>query len=77
MGEYNPMTGMEPCMDEQCLLFNTPPVGIFPLEPKSMEDSLLGKTEAGQTYKMGKGKFRKGNVKAAYDLLDREFPQVG
>ena len=43
---------------------------------KSMEDSLLGKTEAGQRYKLGKGKVSVGNVRAAYDLLKREFPQV-
>ena len=68
--------GTPPCPDEQCLLFDTPPVGVFPLEPRSMEDSLLGRTEAGKRYKLGKGKVSVGNVKAARDLLAREFPQV-
>ena len=67
---------MEPCREEACLLYDTPPVGVFDLEEKSMADSILGKTEAGQVYRLGKGKVTKGNVKAARDLLRREFPQA-
>ena len=64
------------CPDEKCLLFGTPSVGVFDLEAKTMADSLLGKTEAGQRYKLGKGKVSKGNVRAAFELLERELPQV-
>ena len=73
---YEHMAGMAPCCNPDCLLANTPPVGIFLLKARSMEDSILGKTEAGQTYKLGKGKVTKGNVKAAWALLEREHPQV-
>ena len=73
---YQPMEGMDPCQDPDCLLKDTPPVGIFPLEPKSMEDSLLGVTEAGQRYRLGKGTVSVGNVEAARNLLHREFPEV-
>ena len=67
---------MEPCTEEHCLLRDTPAVGIFPLPAKSMSESLLGKTERGQKYRLGRGKVTMGNVKAAFDLLEREFPQV-
>ena len=67
---------MEPCTEEHCLLRDTPPVGIFPLPSKSMGESLLGKTEQGQKYRLGRGKVTRGNVRAAFDLLEREFPQV-
>ena len=73
---YEHMAGMPPCRNPDCLLANTPPVGMFLLTPKSMEDSILGKTEAGQTYRLGKGKVTVGNVKAAWALLEREHPQV-
>ena len=67
---------MPPCRNPDCLLANTPPVGIFLLQSKTMENSILGKTEAGQRYKLGKGKVTVGNVKAARALLEREHPQV-
>ena len=67
---------MPTCQEEKCLLFNTPAVGIFPMEARLMQDSLLGRTENGTVFKMGNGKFTKGNVRAARDLLEREFPQV-
>ena len=70
------MPGMEPCMNEDCLLYSTPPVGFFNLPEKSMEDSLLGKTENGQQYKLGRGKVTRGKVAAAKKLLEREYPQV-
>ena len=64
------------CKNKRCLLVDTPRVGVFQLEPKSLEESLIGKGERGQTFKFGKGKVTKGNVKAARNLLSREFPQV-
>lgn len=68
---------METCQNPQCLLFGTPAVGVYDkMVPRSTEDSILGKTENGQTYRLGKGKVTKGNVLAARDLLKREFPQV-
>ena len=67
---------MSSCEDETCLLVGTPAVGVFDLAPRAMEDSLLGKAESGHVYKLGRGKFTKGNVAAAKDLLQREFPQV-
>ena len=73
---YAPLPGMPPCMDETCLLWFTPRVGFTDLAPKSMEESLLGVTEAGQEYKLGRGKVTKGNVAAAKKLLEREYPQV-
>ena len=60
-----------------CLLFDTPPVGVFELPARSMEDSLLGKVEAaGQTFKLGRARFTESAIKAAYKLLKREYPQV-
>ena len=66
----------ENCKNKKCLLVDTPRVGVFQLEPKSLEESLIGKGERGQTFKFGKGKVTKGNVNAARNLLSREFPQV-
>ena len=67
----------KPCQDQDCILFDTPPVGIFELEPKSMEESLLGKINSGEAnFKLGKGKVKKGSVDAAHNLVEREFPQV-
>ena len=71
----NPMP-KEHCKNKECLLVDTPRVGVFQLKPKSLEESLIGKGESGQTFKFGKGKVTKGNVKAARSLLSREFPQV-
>lgn len=66
----------ECCKQENCLLRDTPRVGVFPLDPKRLEDSLLGRCETGLKFKFGKGKVTQGNVKAARNLLTREFPQV-
>ena len=66
----------EYCKNKNCLLGDTPRVGVFPLKPKSLEDSLIGKGDQGQTFKFGKGKVTQGNVNAARNLLSREFPQV-
>ena len=74
--EYVPIWGLNPCQNVWCLLRGSPPVAVIPLYPKAMEFSLLGKTEAGATFKMGKAKVTKGNVTAARELLRREFPQV-
>ena len=64
------------CWRRDCLLFDTPRVGVFHLRPKSLQESLIGKGEGGQRFKFGKGKVTKGNVNAARTLLSREFPQV-
>ena len=64
------------CKTQACLLLNTPRVGVFDLVPRSMKDSLLGKTEEGKSFKFGSGRVTQGNTKAARDLLNREFPQV-
>ena len=74
--EYSPRMGLRPCQNVWCLLRGSPPVAVIPLVAKSMKESLLGKTEGGATFKMGKAKFTKGNVAAARELLRREFPQV-
>ena len=71
----NPMP-KEHCKNKECLLVDTPRVGVFQLDPKSLDESLIGRGEKGQTFKFGKGKVTKGNVKAARNLLSREFPQV-
>ena len=65
-----------PCQNNGCLLANTPPVGIFELDPRSMEDSLLGKVKQGRTFDMGRAKLKSGNVDAAYSLLEREYAMV-
>lgn len=72
-----PKECMSPCCNTTCLLYDTPPVGIFALKPKSVDDAILARTENGQRYKLGKGKVTTGNVQAARDLLEREHPQVG
>ena len=64
------------CVITHCLLYWTPPVGIWKLEHRPIEDSILARTEAGAKYKLGKGNVSKGNVQAAYGLLDREYPEV-
>ena len=64
------------CKDKMCLFLDTPRVGFFNLEPRSLEESLIGRLESGQTFKVGKGKISKGNVNTARNLLSREFPQV-
>ena len=64
------------CGDKICLLEGTPPVGIFVLKARSMDDSILGKMAAGQNFKLGRGKFWQGTAEAARALLDREFPQA-
>ena len=66
----------EHCKNKECLLVDTPRVGVFQLDPKSLDESLIGRGEKGQTFKFGKGKVTKGNVKAARNLMSREFPQV-
>ena len=66
----------EHCKNKECLLVDTPRVGVFQLDPKSLDESLIGRGDKGQTFKFGKGKVTKGNVKAARNLLSREFPQV-
>lgn len=68
--------GIGPCQNMGCLLAGTPSVGVRELRPKPMSKSILGKTDAGKVYKLGKGKVKRGNVKAAYALLEREYPQV-
>ena len=65
-----------PCVITHCLLNWTPPVGIWKLEHRPIGNSILARTEAGAKYKLGKGKVGKGNVQAAYGLLDREYPEV-
>ena len=64
------------CNNGTCLLWDTPRVGFFNLEQRSLEDSVIGRGESGTTFKIGKGKITKGNVNAARNLLSREFPQV-
>ena len=66
----------ENCQNKICLLAGTPRVGVFQLEPKSLDESLIGRGEQGQTFKFGKGRVTEGNVNAARNLLSREFPQV-
>ena len=65
------------CDVSGCLLYDTPPVGIFDLKPKPMSESLIGKIKDGTaSFKLGRGKTTKSSVEAAYSLLRREFPQV-
>ena len=67
---------LAPCISDTCLLRDTPAVGVSPLSSKSMAESILGVTEAGKSYKLGKGKVTRGNVAAAKALLDREYPEI-
>ena len=65
------------CQDAVCLLFETPPVGVFSTTPRQMVDALLGRLkEGGVEFKLGKGKVKAKSVEAAHALIEREFPQV-
>ena len=64
------------CENKECLLVDTPRVGEFHLDPKPLEESVIGKGESGQTFKFGRARVTQGSVKAARTLLAREFPQV-
>ena len=74
--KMTPKQAPDHCTDQTCLLVDTPRVGVSWLQEREVGGSLLGRSEAGQTFKFGKGKVTKGSVKAARDLLSREFPQV-
>ena len=73
---YVPSAGLNPCLDEECLIEGTPPVGLFPLAERPMRSSLVGLAKGGASYKMGRGKVTEGAVNGAYKLLKREPPQV-
>ena len=73
---YVPSAGLNPCLDEECLIEGTPPVGLFPLAERPMRNSLVGLAKGGASYKMGRGKVTERAVNGAYDLLKREYPQV-
>ena len=64
------------CLSDGCLFHGSHRVGIFTLRAREMAESLLGRTERGPTYNLGGGRVAKGNVVAAFGLLEREHPQV-
>ena len=76
MKVYVPSAGLYPCLEKNCLLEGTPPVGTFPLAERAMGSSLVGLAKGGAKYRMGRGKITEGAVNAAYKLLKRECPQV-
>ena len=71
-GDYS----LEKCKDSACLLYETPPVGNIKLQPRSVQESLIGALQNGAKFKLGKGNVTNNAFEAAEKLLEREFPEV-